>query len=165
MLAWLLPKPNKVPANTYRAKKLASPFTMGVERIHACPNHYISYRGDTFKDLDKCPVYSASRYKNNSGYYGGDIQGSDDGNKRKMKSARNSVTLVESVDTTLGISEKQSRIPMMVMWYLPVANRLRPFFSNPKDAELVRWWHLDKRKKGDRKIRHPADAHQWKKFD
>jgi hypothetical protein len=31
ILAWLLPKPNKVLANTYRAKKLASPFTMGVE--------------------------------------------------------------------------------------------------------------------------------------
>ena len=29
ILAWLLPKPNKVPANTYRAKKLVSPFTMG----------------------------------------------------------------------------------------------------------------------------------------
>ena len=33
ILAWLLPKPNKVPANTYRAKKLVSPLTMGVERI------------------------------------------------------------------------------------------------------------------------------------
>jgi len=51
ILAWLLPKPNKVPANTYRAKKLVSPFTMGVERIHACPNHCILYRGDAFKDL------------------------------------------------------------------------------------------------------------------
>jgi cytochrome P450 len=27
----------------------------------------------------------------------------------------------------------------MVMWYLPVANHLRRFFSNPKDAELMRW--------------------------
>jgi len=59
MLAWLLPKPNKVLANTYRAKKLVSPITMGRERIHACPNHFILYRGDTFKDLDKCPVCSA----------------------------------------------------------------------------------------------------------
>jgi hypothetical protein len=63
MLAWLLPKPNKVPANTYRAKKLVSPLMMGVERIHACPNHYILYCGDTFKDLDKYPICSASRYK------------------------------------------------------------------------------------------------------
>ena len=52
MLAWLLPKPNKVHANIYRAKKLVSPFTMSLERIHACPNHCILYCGDTFKDLD-----------------------------------------------------------------------------------------------------------------
>jgi hypothetical protein len=38
---------------------------MGVEKIHACPNYCILYRGDTFKDLDTCPVCSASRYKNN----------------------------------------------------------------------------------------------------
>ena len=42
-LAWLLPKPNKMPAKT---KKLVCPFTMGVERIHACLNHCILYRGD-----------------------------------------------------------------------------------------------------------------------
>ena len=74
ILAWLLPKPNKVPTNTYRAKKLVSSFMMGVERIHACPNHYILYRGDTFKDLKKCPVCSASRYKTNAGYSGDDNQ-------------------------------------------------------------------------------------------
>jgi hypothetical protein len=31
ILAWLLPKPNKVPTNKYRAKKLINPFMMGVE--------------------------------------------------------------------------------------------------------------------------------------
>jgi hypothetical protein len=60
MLAWLLPKPNKVPANTYRAKKLVTPFMIRVERIHACPNHCILYHGDTFKVLDKCSICSAS---------------------------------------------------------------------------------------------------------
>jgi hypothetical protein len=139
MLAWLLPKPNKVPVNTYRAKKLVSPFTMGVENIHACPNYYILYHGDTFKDLDKCPVCSASCYKNNASYCGSDIQGLGDGNKMKRKGARNSVASVEPANTTLVISEKQCRIPAMVMWYLPVADRLRNFFSNPKDAELMRW--------------------------
>jgi hypothetical protein len=165
MLAWLLPKPNKVPGNTYQAKKLVSPFTMGVERIHAYPNHCILYRENTFKDLDKCSVCSASRYKNNSGYCGGDIQGSGDGNKRKMKGVRNSVASVESPDTTLGISEKRSRIFAMVTWYLLVSDRLRRFFSNPKDVELIQWWDSDKRKKGYEKLLHPADARQWKKFD
>ena len=137
MLAWLLPKPNKVPANTYRAKKLVSPFTMGVERIHACPNHCILYRGDTFKDLDKCSVCSANRYKNNASYCDGDNEGLADRNKRNRKGAANNVASAEPVDNTLGISEKQRRIPAMVMWYLPVADRLRRFFSNPKDAELM----------------------------
>jgi hypothetical protein len=53
----------------------------------------------------------------------------------------------------------------MVMWYLPISDRLRRFFSNPKDAELMRWWDSDKRKKDDGKLRHPADARQWKEFD
>ena len=83
MLAWLLPKPNKVPANTYRAKKLVSPFTMGVERIHACPNHCILYCGDTFKDLDKCPVWFANRYKNNAGYCGGITKVQQTGTKER----------------------------------------------------------------------------------
>jgi hypothetical protein len=83
ILAWLLPKPNKVPANTYRAKKLVSLFTMGVERIHACPNHCILYRGDTFKDFKKCPICSTSRYKNNASYCGDDNHGPTDVNKKK----------------------------------------------------------------------------------
>ena len=46
---------------------------------------------------------------------------------------KNNATSVEPDDATLGIYEKQSRIPTMVMWYL------RHFFSNPKDAEPMRW--------------------------
>uniref|UniRef100_K3ZN46 Uncharacterized protein n=1 Tax=Setaria italica TaxID=4555 RepID=K3ZN46_SETIT len=61
--------------NNLLPKKLVSPFTMGVERIHAYPNHCILYRGDTFKGLDKCPVCSASQYKNNSSYCDDDKTG------------------------------------------------------------------------------------------
>jgi len=103
--------------------KLVSPFTMGVKRIHACPNHCILYRGDTFKDLKKCPVCSASRYKTNAGYSGDN----------------NQVPSILADDATLGMFEKQSKIPAMVMWYLLVSDRRRRFFSNPKDAELMRW--------------------------
>ena len=53
----------------------------------------------------------------------------------------------------------------MVMRYLPVSDRLRRSFSNPKDAELMRWWDSDKRKKSDGKLRRPADAQQWMEFD
>jgi hypothetical protein len=156
ILAWFLANPNKVPTNN-RAKKLFSLFTMRVERIHACPNHCILYRGDTFKDFDKCHVCSASQFKNNEDYCGGDNQGTGDGNKRKRKDATNSVASIKPTDSTLGISKKQSRISAIVIWYLPVADRMRHFF-NPKDAELMRRWDSDKRKKGDGKLRHPADA-------
>jgi hypothetical protein len=51
IVADILPKENKVPANTYYAKKLISPLTMGVEKIHTCRNHCIVYRGADYKDL------------------------------------------------------------------------------------------------------------------
>ena len=51
--------------------------------------------------------------------------------------AKNSGVSVEPDETTLAISEKQSRISAMVMWYLPISDRLRHFFLNPKDAELM----------------------------
>jgi hypothetical protein len=43
IIADMLPKDNKVPANTYYAKKIISPLTIGVEKIHACRNHCILY--------------------------------------------------------------------------------------------------------------------------
>ena len=106
--------------------------------------YFVSW--DTFKDLKKCPVCSASRYKTNAGYSGDD----------------NQVPSVEADDATLGISKKQRKIPAMVMWYLLVFDCLRHFFSNPKDAKLIQWWDSDKNKKGDGKLRYSADAQQWK---
>jgi hypothetical protein len=68
IITYMLPKENKVPANTYYAKKLISPLMMGVEKIHACRNHCILYRGADYKDLDSFPNYGASRYKTNKHY-------------------------------------------------------------------------------------------------
>jgi hypothetical protein len=61
----MLPEENKVPANTYYAKELISPLTMGVEKIHTCRNYCILYRGDDYKDLESYPNCGASRYKTN----------------------------------------------------------------------------------------------------
>jgi hypothetical protein len=109
--------------------------------------------GTLFKDLKKCPVCFASRYKNNIGYCGDDNQDPTNVNKGKGNVAKNnSAAFVEPDDAILGISEKQSRILAIVMWYLPVSNRLRHFFLNPKDDELMQWWDSDKRKKGDEKL-------------
>jgi hypothetical protein len=70
IIANMLPKENKMSANTYYAKNLISPLMMGVEKIHACINHYILYRSANYKDLDSCPNCGASRYKTNKDYRG-----------------------------------------------------------------------------------------------
>jgi hypothetical protein len=62
---------------------------MGVERIHACPNNCILYCGDTFKDLKKCHVCSASRYKTNAGYCGDDNKDPTDVDKGEGNVAKN----------------------------------------------------------------------------
>jgi hypothetical protein len=68
VLGDLPPKGNKVPSNPYYAKKLISPLTMGVEKIHTSRNHCILYRGDDYKDLESCPNCGASRYQTNKDY-------------------------------------------------------------------------------------------------
>jgi hypothetical protein len=40
LLAKLLPKMNTLPTNTYRVKKLICLLSLGVDKIHACPNLY-----------------------------------------------------------------------------------------------------------------------------
>ena len=46
LLSRILPNPNLLPLNTYRSKKLICPLSLGVEKIHAYPNHCILYRNE-----------------------------------------------------------------------------------------------------------------------
>jgi hypothetical protein len=41
LLTKVLPKPNDLPSSTYQAKKIICPLTLGIEKIHAYPNHCI----------------------------------------------------------------------------------------------------------------------------
>ena len=50
ILADTYPEGNKVPTNTYRAKKLIRPVEMKLKKFHAYPNHCILYRGK-YKNL------------------------------------------------------------------------------------------------------------------
>ncbi|XP_066334442.1 uncharacterized protein [Miscanthus floridulus] len=128
IIADMLPKENKVPANTYYAKKLISPLTMGVEKIHACRNHCILYRGADYKDLDICPKCGASRYKTNKDYREEECAASVCKGKRKRTQQK---TQKSSSKPTCKEKEEdyyaQKKIPALVMWYLPVVDRLRCF--------------------------------------
>ena len=58
----MLSKGNELPSTTYEAKKMVFPLGLDVQKIHACPNDCILYRGE-YENLEACPVCSALRYK------------------------------------------------------------------------------------------------------
>ena len=58
----MLPKDNELPTIIYEAKQLVCPLGLEVQKIHACSNDCILYRGE-YENLDACPVCSALRYK------------------------------------------------------------------------------------------------------
>jgi hypothetical protein len=129
LLSWLLPQPNSVPANTYQAKKVISPLTMGVEKIHACPSHSILFHGETFKSLDKCPWCGASRYKNNDLYSGDEASTGNKRNKKCMKKVVQESQPLE--DTPLGNDAKQRRIPASVNVVLASDRPLEAYLAKP----------------------------------
>jgi len=60
-LATTYPTGNKVPANTYRAKKLIRPVAMKLRKFDAYPNHCILYRGKEYENMTSCLHCGASR--------------------------------------------------------------------------------------------------------
>ena len=130
-----LPKDNELPDSTYEAKNVLCPLGLDVQKIHACINDCILYRGE-YENMDKCPVCNALRYKIRQDDPG-DVEGDDE--------------------------PPRKRVPAKVMWYAPIIPRLKRLFRNKGHARLLRW-HKEERKK-DGKLRHPADGSQWRKID
>ena len=106
-----------------------------MQKIHACINDCILYRGEKYEHLNACPICGALRYK----------------------IRRDDPAEVE------GEPCPRKRIPCKVMWYAPIIPRLKRLFQNKEHAKLLRW-HKEDRKK-DEMLRHPADGSQWRKID
>ena len=105
----MLPEENELPPTTYEAKKVVYPLELDVQKIHACPNDCILYRGE-YEELDACPVCDAKWYKirqNDPGYV--------DGEPAKKK------------------------VPAKVMWYFSIIPRLKHLFRNKTNAKLMQW--------------------------
>ena len=112
----MLPKDNELPVTMYEAKQVVYPLGLEIQKIHACPNDCILYRGEEYEKLDACPVCHASRYK---------IRRDDPGD-------------VEGERPT-------KKIPAKIMWYAPIIPRLKRLFRNKDHAKLLRW-HKEDRK-------------------
>nr|CAE75898.2 OSJNBb0068N06.25 [Oryza sativa Japonica Group] len=101
---------NKLSKTTYEAKKIVCPLGLEVQKIHACPNDCILYRGEESENLEACPVCKALRYK---------IRREDPGE-------------VDGQPTKKRISAK-------MMCYFPIIPRLRRLFRNKGNARMMRW--------------------------
>jgi hypothetical protein len=87
--------------------------------------------------------------------------------EEKGKNNNKTAISPESVDDEADPNKEdmtKRKILALVMLYLPVIDCLKHVFSNPRDAELVRW-HSEKRRENDEQIRHPTNGTQWKIFD
>ncbi|KAL6210819.1 hypothetical protein ACLB2K_016051 [Fragaria x ananassa] len=65
MIAMFLPEDNEIPGTVQEAKKSLAALGMGYEKIDACPNDCILYRGEELAEAKICPTCGASRYKLN----------------------------------------------------------------------------------------------------
>jgi hypothetical protein len=84
---------NELPSTTYEAKQTVCPLGLEVQKIHACANDCILYRGTKHENLEACLVCKALRYK---------IQRDDDPGAPK------------------GTPPKMTKVPAKVMWYFPI---------------------------------------------
>jgi len=149
---------NKVPTNTYRAKKLIRLRAMKLKNFYACPNHCILYQGK-YENLQSCPHFGASWYKRNAGCCAyADHKRGPKKKKRAKKSTMKKWILSPEDEEEEGYTQRKS--PTLSMWYLPVIDRLRAIFGNAEDAKLMSWHASDERTKDDGKLRHPFDGKQ-----
>jgi hypothetical protein len=74
----MLPEGNQIAESVYEAKKIICPLGIEVEKIHACKNSCVLFRGD-YVDLDKCPKCGYDWYKRKRD--GGDDNNADDENE------------------------------------------------------------------------------------
>jgi hypothetical protein len=131
------PDGNKVPANTYRAKKLIWPVAMKLRKFDACPNHCILYLGGQYEKLESYLHCGMSRYKRNAGCR---VDTNDEGPmgggpKKKRKVAKKKQISAQLDKEEVGYMQRKS--PALSMWYLPIIDHLRAIFGNPKDAKLM----------------------------
>jgi hypothetical protein len=113
MMRNMLAKDNELPTSTYEAKNIVCPLGLEVQKIHACPNDFILYRGD-YENLTKCPICTALRYK---------IRGDDPGD-------------VEG-------EPPRKRVHAKVMWYASIIPRLKHLFRCKEHTKLLRWHKED----------------------
>jgi len=106
---------------------------MTLKKFYACPNHCILYR-DKYENLQSYSHCDASRYKRNAGCRADvDVEGpTKRGNKKaKIQTAKKQIPSPKDEEEG-GYMQRKS--PTLLVWYLPMIDRLRALFGNLEDA-------------------------------
>jgi hypothetical protein len=104
LLAKLIPKPNSLPTSTYRVKKLICVLSLGVEKIHAYPNHCILYCKE-YEFNTKCPICGVSRYKRSYNHVYADTM------KKNIKNMNKTAIGLEIVDDEADLDKEDIVTP------------------------------------------------------
>jgi hypothetical protein len=76
---------NQIAESVYEAKKIIYPLGIKVEKLHACKNNCVLFRGD-YANLDKCPKCGYDRYKrNNDGGDDNNVDGENEPSEMRQK--------------------------------------------------------------------------------
>ena len=105
----MLPEGNELPSTTYEAKMVVCPLGLEVQKIHACPNDCILYRGE-YEELEACPICDAKRYK-----------------------------IRQNDPSDVDGEPVRKKVPAKVMWYFLIIPCLKRLFRNKTNAKLLRW--------------------------
>lgn len=88
--------------SVYEAKKKLCSLGLAIERIHACKNNCVFFRGE-YANFDKCPKCGSSRYKRKKD--GGHNNAEDDDGNEPVR--------------TKG-KKGNRRGPVRIAWYFPI---------------------------------------------
>jgi hypothetical protein len=98
---------NSVPETVYEVKQIIYPLGLEAEKIHTCKNDCILYRVEEYEDIKKFPICGLDRFNRSK-------DGGDDYNCNRRKCG-----------------------PKKVFWYFPIIPRLKRWFANKKESELL----------------------------
>jgi hypothetical protein len=111
LLRDMLSQGNAVPETVYEAKQIICPLGFEVEKIHMCKNDCILYRGPEYEHLEKCHICGLNQFNHRK-----DGGGDENCNRNRRKCG-----------------------PKKVFWYFSIIPRLKHWFTNKKESELLRW--------------------------
>jgi hypothetical protein len=109
-----------------------------------------------------CQMCSSVAFQGVCGPRGVTVASVSKGKKRKKGQKKTSKSTSKEKEEVDYYALK--KIPALVMWYLPILDRLRCLFANPEDAKLMSW-HASDEHKNDGKLRHLVDGKQWQNFN